>query len=1243
LDDCVLVLSQHYGNSMRNLFFHSVLILVVTLLAAAAIYPPSKSLNLAKDLAGGTSLVYQVNVGATDSVDTMERVRDLLKRRLDPDGLMDIAIEIQSGNRIEITMPLPKADVIAAKAAFEVSLAQLGSAAITPDALDMAIRGQDRPQQISRLSGGDADRLKLLEDAAVKFDTSQRASKELSEKIGPLQKALDDAETNLKAARLIQPALPKEGIDSLQRDRDQAQLAVLGASDAAAEATSAFDAAQRAVLASSISTSEIRRAIQLSNERRRSTNEAGEKVTVESARDRAVKRLYDKYPGMTTKLEAVVAKWDTFRSSRKSLDDVEDLKRLMKASGELSFRIAPKPSEALDEARLRQELRERGPRNVKSTDYKWFRLNKLESWYKSNEDFAALTANPGGYFSPRGYVVDEFDGEYYMLGYDTPWRGTDKKRLTAAEGAWRLASSQPSSDEMGRPCIVFDMDTLGADKMGQLTGSNIGNSMGVLLDDEVITAPNLQDRIAGSGRITGSFSMAEINYIVRVLNAGSLAAKVSPEPISDNTIGPELGADNLKKGLAAGVVAFVVVSGFMIVYYFAGGLFAVIGLFLHGIIILAAMALNNAAFSLPGIAGIVLVFGMAVDANVLVYERIREELTNHGHDLKTAVRLGYQRALNSIVDGNVTNLIVCVVLMFFGTQEIKGFAITMTIGAMTTLFCQLYVTRVFFSICIDRFKWRKMSMLPIAVPAIHRFLSPRVDWMKHRWKFMGISIALSVLCLVSIGYRGKDVLDNEFLGGTKVTVSFKKGEPSTPIYMKRSEVEDRIKKYVGDRVATVAQREAGLKDITDDAKRAEAARVVTEDRQLAELAEAEIISVNPQSDGVTSDTFVVKTVVHNGELVQSAVATVFQDVLPTLPKLAFPGDRLLVENANDPRISEIPARAITSPRLAEVLDMPGFIETARPFVGGVALGPFRFEPLAADPAYPSVSSLNDRLAAAIRRPQFTESVTRQHKWVVLEGTPEAAKSVVLLASDPRFSFLVDEASWNVELKRPEWNLAVTALTSQGRGASVESFSPAIAASFAYSAVWSVLLSAFLVIVYIFVRFNSLRYSFAAIATTLHDCLVAVGFLAVAGVVCEIAPRFASTIGLLPFKIDLNVIAAVLTILGYSLNDTIVVMDRIREKRGKLPFATRQVINDSINETISRTVITGGTVFIATMVLYLVGGEAIRSFAFCFLVGVVIGTYSSIAVAAPIVWVRASDPTVGKTDPETESTVEALPA
>ncbi len=181
----------------------------------------------------------------------------------------------------------------------------------------------------------------------------------------------------------------------------------------------------------------------------------------------------------------------------------------------------------------------------------------------------------------------------------------------------------------------------------------------------------------------------------------------------------------------------------------------------------------------------------------------------------------------------------------------------------------------------------------------------------------------------------------------------------------------------------------------------------------------------------------------------------------------------------------------------------------------------------------------------------------------------------------------------------------------------------MAGTFRAKAVVSVVLSLMLILIYVWVRFGSVRYSLAAITCVVHDCLICIGLIAMAEIIYTMpaAQGIVALLDIRPFKIDLNMIAALLTIIGYSLNDTIIVMDRIREVRGRMPYATDKVINQSINMTISRTVITSGTTLLAILILYIFGGEGVRGFAYAMLIGVAVGTYSSIAVAAPLVWQR----------------------
>ncbi|MGD9689625.1 MAG: protein translocase subunit SecD [Phycisphaerales bacterium] len=1170
---------------MRNHARHAFLLLAAVLIAIWAIYPPAAKLRLGKDLAGGTTLTYQVDIRPTDPPDTLSRVIDLLKKRVDPTGLLEISIEAQGNDRVSITMPLPTEKVRELKKKFEASLAALGQANLSPEQFDriLALPEAERRKELEDFAGGDAGRIALLAEAARLYDEAQGSRRAYNEQVPSLERTVEDFNQQITAAQAR--GEPPEAIAAITKARDAAREAIDLAAFGVAQAERAYELKRDEALSTTISITELRQALSLSDTGRRYKDAAGAWQSLASPRERALNRLKERYPAAGPRIDALVAEYDFYQSQRSTLDDPDDLQRLLRGAGVLSFRISVNPGEAADEATLRSELQAKGPRAVRSPEYRWYRINKEDAWFENRQEQEAMFENPSAFFNSRGYVVEEFDSQYWMLCHDT--RG---KRLTQAEGAWSLRSARRSVDDIGRPCIAFEMDALGGEKMAQLTEANKGLKMAVILDDEVYTAPVIQSKIGNRGQITGSFGEEEIRYVVRVLSAGSLAAKLTPEPISVSTIAPDLGVDNLKAGLLAGVISFVAISAFMVFYYFLCGGISVVALLMNALIVLAAMALQRAAFSLPAIAGVILTFGMAIDANVLIYERIREELS-HGEDLKNAVRLGFARALAAIVDGHMTVLIVCVVLGIVGTQEIKGFAITMSVGAVATLFTQLYATRFIFSLLIDRVGLRSMSMLPLKVPAIQGIFHLHIDWMKYRYVFLSISLLLTALAAGTIISRGSDLLDTEFKGGTKITIMLKQllgGQAGERMEMTRAEVNQRVIELA---------EEAGKS--TDP-----------EFRSLQTLRDSKIRVVNPGPQGVRSSTFELKTDIQNANLLKTALSSKFADVMDVLQPVAFEGNKL--------DLREAPAYPIISDQLAEIPGVDQAMKIAD-FVGGVAIVVDNLQPA------PTMAGLEQRVRDIRAKPEYIDAAARGFRWVRLAGTDQAVEKAVLLIRDDNLNYLSDQGSWTASLRNPSWRLLSDALSQTTTTLSVESFSATVAATFRARALVAVLLSSLAIVIYIWVRFASIRYSLAAIATSLHDCLVAVGLIALAEVIYVNFEGVAQALYILPFKVDLNVIASVLTILGYSLNDTIIVMDRIREKRGKLPHASREIINRAINDTISRTLITGGTTMLAAFTLYIFGGEAVRAFAFAFIVGISVGTYSSIAVAAPIVWVRSADP------------------
>jgi preprotein translocase subunit SecD len=260
----------------------------------------------------------------------------------------------------------------------------------------------------------------------------------------------------------------------------------------------------------------------------------------------------------------------------------------------------------------------------------------------------------------------------------------------------------------GRPVVSFRFNTAGGKKFGDLTKENTGKSLAIVLDEKVISAPRINEPIlGGSGIISGSFSVQQAQDLALLLRAGALPAPL--QVLEERTVGPDLGADSIRAGAIASMVGLAAVVVFMMVIYGTLGLLANIALVLNLFLLLACLSVLGATLTLPGIAGIVLTMGMAVDANVLIYERIREESRN-GRPMLSAVQAGFERAFATILDANITHLIAATLLYQFGTGPIRGFAVTFSIGIVTTLFTAIMITRMLVAVWIA---WRRPKALPL--------------------------------------------------------------------------------------------------------------------------------------------------------------------------------------------------------------------------------------------------------------------------------------------------------------------------------------------------------------------------------------------------------------------------------------------------------------------------------------------------------------------------------------------------
>ena len=308
------------------------------------------------------------------------------------------------------------------------------------------------------------------------------------------------------------------------------------------------------------------------------------------------------------------------------------------------------------------------------------------------------TSNPNGAAGVGNELVPSANNEelYYILSRSPVVTGEE------------LTDAQPSFDQNGRPAVNFRFNTSGARKFGQYTSDHIGDPFAIVLDNEVISAPVIESAITGgSGIITGSFDVAESTRLATLLRAGSLPAGL--EFLEERTVGPELGQDSIDAGKIACLVGFAAVLIFMFLSYGTFGLFANIALLINVGLMFGLLSMIGATLTLPGIAGIVLTIGMAVDANVLVFERIREELKTAKGPAR-AIELGYEKALSAIVDANITTFLTAAILFIMGAGPVKGFAVTLGLGIITSVFTAIFVTRTMVVIWFERRKPKTLEV-----------------------------------------------------------------------------------------------------------------------------------------------------------------------------------------------------------------------------------------------------------------------------------------------------------------------------------------------------------------------------------------------------------------------------------------------------------------------------------------------------------------------------------------------------
>ncbi|MFN0198440.1 MAG: protein translocase subunit SecF, partial [Planctomycetaceae bacterium] len=712
-----------------------------------------------------------------------------------------------------------------------------------------------------------------------------------------------------------------------------------------------------------------------------------------------------------------------------------------------------------------------------------------------------------------------------------------------------LTRAHQAADENGAPAVGFTFNQRGGFLFQDLTSRNRPETDGfyrrlaILLDNEIHSAPRINDVISDSGIISGRFTQDEINELINVLNAGALEVPFTrnpvtgkPEPISENTISPLLGVDVQQKGLFSIYISGIAVFLFMLFYYRFAGLVADLCLLMNLVLILGIMAIIEATFTLPGLAGLVLTIGMAVDANVLIYERMREEIAR-GSSLRMAIHNGYNKALSAIVDSNITTLITAVILYMIGTDQVRGFAVTLFIGIVMTMFSVLVFGRLIFDIA-ERKRWITQLNMTKVIGI------PKIDYIK-KWKaFIGGSIALILAGFIALGARGQDNLDIDFSGGTMVTFEF--------------------------------TQPADFDQVRAELTQSMGSNISLEKLQIQGEA----------AEGKSLERFRLRTTEQNVELVRGQVVKAFEGTSHNLRRVTMEFQEPAELAAGD-----APPKFAGGRRTTLTLSAPVKIVT-----------------------------LADQLSQAITQLKSAEGTQKYDQPTSLfemigqvDGQPAtgggsataAFQSVQLTAAKD-----LPQDDLTAALNAMQQNMASTPLFDE-----VNSFASSVADEMKESAVLAMVASGLAVVAYLWFRFSRASFGIAAIVAVFHDVLVAMGMMALGSYLGDTA--IGQALGFADFKFNMTIVAALMTIIGYSLNDTIVIFDRIREIRGKNPALTAEMVNLSVNQTLSRTILTALTTTVVVVILYAIGGEGIHGFAFVMLIGMIAGTYSTIFIANPL--------------------------
>ena len=1119
-----------------------------------------------------SDLAQAIRDEATDASLAEDMIR-ILKERVDPLGLRMLEWRPVGANRFEVRMPAGNPKTQEAKNAYRRAIQALESRNIEKSHLRAL---EQKRTTIEKLAGGDKKLTGLLGDLLAAFEKKSKA---------------DD--TNIQ------------------------------------KYTSDWELAESKVLEYNIATQALRSILSgyvRQTDLNKVRNQPKARTALEGRLEgynNSIKSFLDDHkdnPDRTAAINKVITLYKAWADMRQELEDPSDLMRLITKAGALEFRIAPvlagsasEKQEAFpDSERIRyikilhDTLDKEGPQGLaRRTDrYMWFPIRgDRKSGYAS-----MVTSDYGG---QRYLLLSNFKGKTLLQRRDA--------------GRWALTNAFWSNDDKGMPAVGFRMDDAGAKFLHALTSNNKGEHMAILLDSEVYSAPVIQSTISSSGIITmGTFNSEEVNSLIKILRAGSLPAKLIEVPVAESSFGPTFGEANREMGFRAGIIGLIAVAAFMCIYYMTAGVVAIIALVLNIVLVLGVMSLIGAVFTLPGIAGIILTVGIAVDANVLIFERLREE-QQRGTAIRRAMANAYERAFSAIFDANITTLITCLILGWVGTEEVRGFAVTLAFGVMFSMFTALVVTRWIFQLLLDR------NIIVKPLNMLHIIGVPKVNWMAKRHFFWVLSISMVVIGIFSMLGQGKNLLGIEFSAGTQAVVTFK---DDALIDGKLPDAE-----LVRTRFMTGVNKLA-VENHDEYGKLAETSKIETryDYKKVGRFVDARD-SDNDKKITLAEFKALPRANVDFFKLIDTnSDNTLDSDELQGLPETSY---QITTTEVSVPKISKIATdtfgaslkrRISYLPKSAEnangyvvvkgaaipELDLESNAEgyaavrprsntvhtgTTEDFSGGVVITIREFSPKM------TAREFQERIENTQLQPDFAAKTQNRVKVVALGGTDAGVSADFAIFSR------TGQTAQKAETAASDLSILLAASLHRDEAIVAINFDAAIASGAAQSAIIAIIMSWIAIVLYVWVRFGSIRWGLAAVVCLIHDVVIVVGLLAASVWMADTA--LGGLLGIGSFKIDLAMVAAILTVIGYSVNDTIVVFDRIRENRGKLASVSVMALNSSINQTLGRTLLTSATTLIVVVIMYVAGGDAIRPFSFALLVGVLFGTYSSVAIASPL--------------------------